>query len=425
MAERKYLTVTALNRYLKYKFDHDENLQTILLKAEISNFKRHSRGHLYLTLKDDTSQISAVMFQGNTRSLHFEPKDGDKVIVEGHISVYEPYGTYQVYINKLDLDGIGDLYLAYEQLKQDLQKQGLFEESHKVKLPQYPKVVGVITSPTGAAVRDIINVVSIRYPLAKIIVYPALVQGTDAKVSISKQINQANQDGYADVLIVGRGGGSIEDLWGFNEEIVARAIYASKIPLISAVGHETDFTIADFVADVRASTPSHAAELAVPSKTDIIKYLKNAMTRISVSLKQANERSIKHYLQVVSNVTFQRPEKITESKHLALLYLEDKLNAYKPQKRIEHLKESILQYRMRINQIEKSILKEKQSRFLVTTQKLDLVNPLNIMQKGFTIVKQQDTIRKSVKEVDETQSLTVQFHDGELDCSIIRKVKKQ
>ncbi|MCK4552450.1 MAG: exodeoxyribonuclease VII large subunit, partial [Tenericutes bacterium] len=285
--ERKYLTITALNRYLKYKFDNDQNLQKILIKAEISNFKHHSRGHMYLTLKDDKAQISAVIFASNTKSLNFKPKDGDKVIVEGHISVYEPYGTYQVYIRKMDLDGIGDLYLAYELLKEKLEKLGLFEIEHKQPLPKYPKSIGVVTSPTGAAVKDIINVLSLRYPLARIIIYPALVQGINSKKSISDQINQANRDNLVDVLIIGRGGGSIEDLWPFNEEVVARSIYASKIPIVSAVGHETDFTISDFVSDVRASTPSHADELCVPNKIDILETINNSEDRLKASLSNS------------------------------------------------------------------------------------------------------------------------------------------
>lgn len=423
--ERKYLTVSALNRYLKYKIDHDDNLQQILLKAEISNFKRHSRGHLYLTLKDDSSQISAMMFASNTKALHFDPKDGDNVIIEGHISVYEPYGTYQVYIHKMELDGIGDLYLAYEQLKKDLEQRGLFKDEHKQMLPKYPKTIGVITSPTGAAVRDIINVISMRYPLAKIIVYPALVQGVSAKESISDQINKANQDRFADVLIIGRGGGSIEDLWGFNEEVVARAIYASKIPIISAVGHETDYTIADFVSDVRASTPSHAAELAVPSKEDLMKYLDNAQVRISVLLKQNLEHRIRHFNQMIQNNYFQNPKKILESKQLSLLYIDDKLNAYKPAKQIETFQGNLKHYQERLSSIIKQILQTRQQRFISLSEKLDLVNPLNIMKKGFTIVTQNNAIQKSVHDVKTDQQVTVAFHDGELDCNIVKKRVKQ
>ncbi len=424
MSERKYLTVTALNRYLKYRFDNDDNLQSILLKAEISNFKRHSRGHLYLTLKDDNSQISAVMFVGDTKKLNFNPKDGDKVIVEGHVTVYEPYGTYQVYINKLDLDGIGDLYLAYEKLKEELGKKGFFDEAHKKPLPKFPKTVGVITSPTGAAVRDIINVISIRYPLAKIIVYPALVQGVSAKESIADQINLANRDNFADVLIVGRGGGSIEDLWAFNEEIVARAIYASRVPIISAVGHETDFTIADFTSDLRASTPSHAAEIAVPSKKDILKLLESSKERLNASLGQNLELAKKHLEQASKANILRNPAKLTENLKLRLLYLEDKLNAYKPSRQIDRHIESIASYRIRLNQRINALFRNSITDFLNLSEKLELVNPLGIMKKGFTIVKQDDAIRKSILEIDEERNIDVEFHDGNLNCKIIKKVVK-
>ena len=417
--ERKYLTVTALNRYLKYKFDNDINLQKILLKAEISNFKRHSRGHLYLTLKDDKSEISSVMFLGNTSSLNFLPKNGDKVIVEGHISIYEVRGTYQIYIKKMSLDGIGDLYLAYEKLKEELEKLGMFKDDHKLPIPKFPRTVGVITSPTGAAVRDVINVISIRYPLAKIIVYPALVQGPDAKASIVNQIEAANQDKLVDVLIVGRGGGSIEDLWAFNEEMVARAIYKSTIPIISAVGHETDFTIADFVSDMRASTPSHAAELCVPSQKDIVKLLANYKDRLRVSLSLKNEFNYKHFKQVISSNVFKNPEKVFENTKLKLLYLEDKLNAYKPKKQIEHYQENIVSYTSRLNQKIGNVITAYSKNFISLTEKLELVNPLAIMKKGYTVVKQDKNIKKSVKDIDQSKPLEINFHDGALDCQVI------
>ena len=422
--ERKYLTVTALNRYLKFKFDQDTNLQKILLKAEISNFKHHSRGHLYLTLKDDNSQIQAVMFASNTKALNFKPKDGDQVIVEGHIAVYEPYGTYQVYIKKMDKDGVGDLYLAYEMLKEKLEKLGLFAESHKQPLPKYPKTIGVITSPTGAAIRDIINVISIRYPLAKIIVYPALVQGVNAKESISEQINQANRDNLVDVLIVGRGGGSIEDLWAFNEEVVARSIYASKIPIISAVGHETDFTIADFVSDKRASTPSHAAEICVPNKVDLIENINDYTVRLANSLNNIYELAKGNYTKIVKSNIIANPEKILETRKLKLIYLEDKLVAYKPAKQIEFYYDTIKNYQIRLSQIITNLLKENQNRFNNQIDKLELVNPLSIMKKGYTITKQDNQIKKSIKEINESKTITVDFHDGSLDCKINKKVVK-
>ena len=422
--ERKFLTVSALNRYLKFKFDNDQNLQKILLKAEISNFKHHSRGHLYLKLKDNSASIDAVMFASSTKTLNFKPKDGDQVIVEGHISIYEPYGTYQLYIKKMDLDGIGDLYLAYEQLKEKLEKLGMFSEEHKKPLPKYPQNIGVITSPTGAAVRDIINVLSIRYPLARVIIYPALVQGVNAKESVADQINNANIDELVDVLIVGRGGGSIEDLWAFNEEVVARAIYASKIPIISAVGHETDFTIADFVSDVRASTPSHAAEIAVPSKTDLLNTISKYMDRMQTSLSRASEAANKYFKQVTQSNIIANPEKITENIKLKLIYLEEKLTAYKPSKQIEHYRENIHNYQLRFHQIIYTILRDKQNRFVSSTEKLDLVNPLSIMKKGYTIVKQDQTIKKSVAEIDESSNIDVEFHDGYLNCEILKKVVK-
>ncbi len=440
--ERKYLTVSAVNRYLKYKFDNDVNLQSILLKAEISNFKRHSRGHLYLTLKDETSEISAVMFQGNTRSLTFDPKDGDKVIIEGHISIYEPRGSYQVYIKKMDIDGIGDLYLAYEKLKKELEEKGYFSSDHKQSLPRYPKTVGVITSPTGAAVRDIMNVISLRYPLAKIIVYPALVQGVNAKDSIEDQIKQANKDQFVDVLIVGRGGGSIEDLWAFNELNVAMAIYNSKIPIISAVGHETDFTIADFVSDLRASTPSHAAEICVPSKQDILENISNSVERFNISLNNIYLDKQTRFKKIISSNVLVNPEKLTENTLLKLSYLEDKLNAYKPDVQIKTFNDTINNYIIRMNQLvvnqldkqnthilniyqrldnkSNTLLYKKQNDFVNLTNKLDLVNPLSIMKKGYTVSKQDTHIKKSVKELDLNKDLIVDFYDG----SVITKIKE-
>lgn len=445
MKERTYLTVSSINRYLKYKFDNDVNLQSVLLKAEISNFKHHSRGHLYLTLKDETSEISAVMFSSHARNLNFSPKDGDKVIIEGHVSIYEPRGSYQVYIKKMEIDGIGDLYLAYEKLKKELEEAGYFKQSLKKPIPKYPKAIGVITSPTGAAVRDIINVISIRYPLTKIIVYPALVQGVNAKNSIAKQINQANIDQFVDTLIVGRGGGSIEDLWAFNELTVANAIFQSKIPIISAVGHETDFTIADFVADLRASTPSHAAEIAVPNKTDMIESIIQSMNRLNVSLQNIYVDKETRFKRIIRSNILNNPDKITENTVLKLSYLEDKIHAYKPSELIKNYQERIKNLTIRLEtssnnfmmnrindfknlskrvmNVETNLLTVKQNAFLSLASKLDLVNPLSIMKKGYTITKQDNQIKKSVKELDVSKELLVEFHDGSV-ITEIKEVKK-
>ncbi len=416
---RQYLTVTALNRYLKYKLDHDSELQSILLKAEISNFKRHSRGHLYLTLKDETSQISAIMFVSNTKSLNFNPKDGDKVIIEGYISVYEAYGTYQIYIQKMDLDGIGDLYLAYEKLKDELQKAGWFASEHKQPLPKYPKTVGVITSPTGAAVRDIINVINNRFPLTKIIVYPALVQGVSAKESIVEQIEKANRQKLVEVLIVGRGGGSIEDLWAFNELIVAKAIYNSKIPIISAVGHETDFTISDFVSDLRASTPSHAAELAVRNKKEVLSEINDYQARIKLALKNQYQLANKHYQQVVKNTMFQNPLRLIQTKELAYSNLYERLLKNNPRKIIDLQRDKIDNLLKQVKSEYKHYLNQKNSYYHNLIEKLELVNPLNIMKKGFAIIKQDDVIKKNYQEIDQSKSLSISITGGEITAKII------
>ena len=272
MNNEKYITITQLTRYIKYKIDNDINLQEVFLKGEISNFKAHTRGHYYFTIKDENSRINAIMFVSQTKKLKFLPEDGMKVLATGKISVYEANGGYQIYVSDMLEDGVGNLYIAYEQLKKKLEANGLFDKDKKKPIPKIPKRVGVITAPTGAAIRDIISTIKRRFPLTEIILLPALVQGADAAPSIVKQIKNA-ENYNLDTLIVGRGGGSIEDMWCFNDEEVANAIYNCPIPIISAVGHEIDFTIADFVADLRAPTPTGAAELAVPNRIDVINYI--------------------------------------------------------------------------------------------------------------------------------------------------------
>ena len=285
--EKRFLTVGALTKYIKRKFDADPHLHDCLVKGEISNFKQHSSGHMYFTLKDDKARILAVMFSSANRRMKFTPENGMKVLVRGDVTVYEGSGQYQIYVHDMQPDGVGDLYLAFEQLKEKLTKEGLFAVEHKKPIPKFPATVGVVTSPTGAALRDIITTIKRRYPIAKILILPALVQGDQAAPSITDAINQANEKKHGiDVLIVGRGGGSIEELWAFNEEIVARAIYESTIPIISAVGHETDFTIADFVADLRAPTPTGAAELAVPHIDEWIERVLTKQTRIMRAMKE-------------------------------------------------------------------------------------------------------------------------------------------
>ncbi|MFA7560776.1 MAG: exodeoxyribonuclease VII large subunit [Candidatus Izemoplasmatales bacterium] len=416
---REYLTVTALNRYLKFKFDNDSELQNVLLKAEISNFKRHSRGHLYLTLKDDSSQISAIMFVSNTSKLKFLPKDGDKVIVEGYVSVYEAYGNYQIYIQRMSLDGVGDLYLAYEKLKADLEKKGYFSEEHKLKIPLYPKSIGVITSPTGAAIRDIINIVNNRFPMTQIIVYPALVQGISAKESLVKQLQIANQQKLVDVIIIGRGGGSIEDLWAFNEEIVAKAIYDSKIPVISAVGHETDFTISDFVASVRASTPSHAAELAVRNYRDVLEEIYDYKNRARLALKNLYMAKSNELIRTVSSPYLTNPLRLIETKELNYSSLSERLFKTNPLSSIERRKDKLVSLNKNIDTYFQYYVQKRKASFDNLIEKLELVNPLNIMKKGFAIVKQNGVIKKTLSEIDKSDQLDILLTGGEITAKIL------
>ena len=293
MNNKKYITVTQLNRYLKFKIENDPNLGLIFLRGEISNFKNHTRGHFYFTLKDETSRINAIMFSTNTKKIKFMPSDGMKVLVTGRISLYEASGGYQIYVEEMIEDGVGNLYIAFEQLKERLQKEGLFNPEHKKKIPKIPNKIGIITASTGAAIKDILSTIKRRFPLCETILFPTLVQGEFAKDDIVKNLKIAD-DYNLDVIIVGRGGGSIEDLWPFNEEIVARAIYEAKTPIISAVGHEIDWTISDFVADMRAPTPTGAAEMAVPNKEDVINYIEQIKIRLIKNINNQNSVLLFH-----------------------------------------------------------------------------------------------------------------------------------
>ena len=320
-----YISVGQLNNYLKRKFEVDSHLEHVYLKGEISNSKLHSRGHLYFSLKDETSVIGAIMFARDVSALNFDPKEGTKVFVEGKVTVYEATGKYQIIVNKMIPDGIGALYIAYEKLKKKLAEEGLFDKEHKRPIPKYPKRIGIVTAPTGAAIRDILSTIKRRYPICETILFPALVQGDTAKESIVKNISLA-QDYDLDVLIVGRGGGSIEDLWAFNEEIVARAIYASKVPVISAVGHEVDFTIADFVADLRAPTPTGAAEMAVPNMSDVFKNIDTLKIRLNENINNKINLYKKRLDALENSYILKNPMSIYEIKEQKLSAFIDKLN---------------------------------------------------------------------------------------------------
>src|SRR5690625_4409574 len=402
-----YLTVTALTKYLKRKMDIDPHLQQVWLKGEISNFNHHNRGHMYLTLKDDQARIQSVMFAGNNRTLKFMPENGMNVLVKGHVSVFEPYGQYQLYIQSMEPDGIGSLYLAYEQLKEKLAKEGLFDETKKKKIPTFPKHIGIITSPTGAAVRDIITTIKRRYPIAHMTVIPAIVQGDLAPKSIKRAIEKANKQSFLDVLIVGRGGGSIEELWGFNHEEVAMAIFHSKILVISAVCHETDQTICEFVADHRASTPTGAAEVAVQSQIELKEKITTIRRSLNRTLQSKLRNSQNHLKRLKQSYAFRYPDQLIKQKEQELdkhteriekvlmklfqvkkdkyKQIQKRFISKKPETKINASIDQLAYLIKQLNQNVEHIAEKKAKQLSLMLEKLTLLNPLEIMKRGFAI----------------------------------------
>ena len=326
MNVEQYITVADLNKYIKNLMDNNATLQNVYLKGEISNFKAHSRGHWYFTLKDETSRINAVMFSFNASKIKFTPIDGMKVLVNGKISLYEASGSYQIYVTDMMSDGVGNLHIAFEQLKKKLESEGLFDKKYKKRVPKIPKKIGIVTAPTGAAIKDILSTIKRRFPICQTILFPALVQGELAAPSIVEQIKKA-QEYDIDTLIIGRGGGSIEDLWAFNEEIVARAVFECKIPIISAVGHEIDFTISDFVADLRAPTPTGAAEMAVPNFKDILNYITQVNIRLNEALNKKIDYLNLHLTKIKNSYILKNPISMYEMKEQKLDILIDKLSS--------------------------------------------------------------------------------------------------
>jgi exodeoxyribonuclease VII large subunit len=416
----KYVTISDLNRYIKAKFDTDIHLQRVYLKGEISNFKRHTRGHLYFTLKDENSRINAVMFASSVGSLKFLPEDGMKVLVSGRITVYEANGGYQIYVDTMEQDGLGNLYIEYEKLKKKLAAEGLFDPKHKRSLPRYPQKIGIITAPTGAAIRDILSTIKRRYPLCSTILFPALVQGTGAKESIVQALAAA-QDYDLDLIICGRGGGSIEDLWAFNEECVAQAIYASKIPIISAVGHEIDFTIADYVADLRAPTPTGAAEMAVPSISDINIYLNQLKLRCNEKITNIIKTKTTTLNNIKASYILKNPLALYEIKEQKLDNLIDTLNKYM----LNYLNITKTKYLHIIsNNILKKptlLLENKEHDYQLLINKLELLNPLNILKKGYSVVTKNNQVIKDVKELQLKDKVKIKLSVGEISAEVIGK----
>lgn len=462
--EKNYITITQLSKYLKYKFDGDPNLTNVYLKGEISNFKAHTRGHFYFTLKDEDSRINAVMFASSASKLKFIPIDGMKVLVTGKVTVYEATGGYQIYVNDMLEDGVGNLYIAFEQLKKKLESEGLFDKSHKKKIPRMPKKVGIVTASTGAAIRDILTTIKRRYPITETILFPALVQGKDAASDIAKKIEIANTYDI-DTLIVGRGGGSIEDLWPFNEEIVARAIYNSKVPIISAVGHEVDFTIADFVADLRAPTPTAAAELAVVDVNTVIDYLEKAKTRSYQSIRKLIENKTLVLNNLKESYILKKPTNIYEVKEQLLdilidrtnismkniiekynvrlfkttnsyvlnnpsiLYLSKKENLKNIYHRLNKEIEIILtNTKSKMFKLENSFVlnnpsilyKYKEQNLMSIISKLEVLNPLNTLKRGYAIIKKDEKVINNIKDISKDDKLTIQIKNGNIEAKVMK-----
>ncbi len=422
MEESKYLKISEINNYIKSLLDRDSFLNKIYLKGEVSNFKNHTTGHLYFTLKDDSSRINAVMFASNAAKLTFTPEDGMNVLVEGRISAYPAQGSYQIYIEKMEVDGLGNLYIEYEKLKKKLASEGLFNKEYKKPIPKYPEKIGVVTASTGAAVRDIMSTIKRRFPICQAILFPSLVQGKDAAPNIVEQIKKADEFGV-DTIIVGRGGGSIEDLWAFNEEIVARAIFECQTPIISAVGHEIDWTIADFVADLRAPTPTGAAEMAVPTILDLNTLLDNYRIRLNKNIKSMINTKFITLRNLRHSFVLKNPMTIYEVKLQKFSNLIENLNNTMDKTIIS---KKIVYDKIMASPILKnpySLFDKKKNKYELLVNTLKLVNPLNILEKGYSLVKVDDKLVKSSKDIKLKDKVNVKLHEGEFEA-VVSKIKE-
>ena len=395
----KYLTVTAVTKYIKYKIDTDDNLKCIFIKGEISNCKYHSTGHIYFSIKDENSILNAIMFSTNAKKLTFTPNDGMKVLITGRISVYEAAGRYQIYIEEMIEDGVGNLYAEFEKLKKKLETKGLFDSNHKKDIPKMPSKVGVITASTGAAIRDIVSTIKRRFPICEIYLFPSLVQGENASKDLVNKLLQADNYGV-DVIIIGRGGGSIEDLWAFNDEELANTIYNAKTPIISAVGHEVDFTICDFVSDLRAPTPTGAAELAVPNMSDIMINLEHLKIRLNESLNK----------------------KIDYNK-LLLNNLKNSFVLKNPMLLYENKKQNIDLYFEKLNNMMNYRLERTNTKFSNLINKLELLNPLSVLSKGYSVTYKDDKVIKDASKLKKNDSVTIRLYNGLFEAKV-EEIKK-
>ncbi|ETY74523.1 exodeoxyribonuclease VII large subunit [Lactiplantibacillus fabifermentans] len=438
---QQYLTVSALTQYIKRKFEVDPYLGKVYLTGEISNYRPRPNTHQYFSLKDDHAKISAIMFKSAFAKVKFQPEVGMKVLVVGRISLYEPTGSYQIYVERMEPDGIGALYQAYEQLKEKLATEGLFSAPKK-PLPRFPKRIAVVTSRSGAVIRDIITTARRRFPIAQIVLFPAQVQGDAAAPEIARQIERANATGNFDTLIIGRGGGSIEDLWPFNEEVVARAIAASDLPVISSVGHETDTTIADLVADVRAATPTAAAELAVPVYNDVLLQLNQDRTRVFNAFQNYVQRDRQRLNKLSGSYVFTQPNRLYEgylqkldflnerlrqagqnnvnAASQQLLQLNQRLQQQTPIHRVRQAQTQVANLQQRLVRNTQLVYQNKQQQLARTVQSLDLLSPLKIMSRGYAFVTADEQIVHGTKQLKPDQTVAIHFSDGEATAQITK-----
>ena len=463
MINEEYITVSRLNKYVKSQMARDPKLKKVYLKGEISNYTEYSSGHHYFTIKDEKSSISAVMFQFSAKKLKFTPEDGMNVLVKGEVSIYPATGKYQIIVRQMIEDGVGNLYVAYNQLKNRLEKEGLFDSEHKKPIPKFPKRIGVVTAQTGAAIHDIITTIERRWPLCEVYLFPSLVQGEGSASNIAKQI-QYSQNFNLDTLIVGRGGGSMEDLWSFNEEIVAKAIFESDTPVISAVGHEVDFTIADFVADKRAPTPTAAAEMAVPDYIEI----RNQLDSLNIRLREVVNKQMDSYSQRLIHIKnrplFKNPEEIYSQKEMELDKSKEKLNYYsnrlirEKENKLIRLKDSYylrnpydltdkkemryteasIKLKKEMDDVIKSkerslirakefytlrnpqaLTENKEQRFLELFNKLELLNPMLTIKRGYTLTKKDGKVVSKSKELNKGDRIEIEFSDGNVDSEVL------
>ena len=394
---QQVLSITQINEYIRGKMDADVLLNQVAVRGEISNYKMYPSGHHYFTLKDESSALKAVMFKSNAIRLRFRPENGMKVIAMGKISVFPRDGAYQLYCTAMTVDGVGDLHVAFEQLKKKLAAQGLFDPAHKKPLPKYPGTIGIITSSAGAAVHDMLRILKKRYPLTQVKLLPVRVQGVEAPGEIAAAIQYANYHKLADLLIVGRGGGSMEDLWAFNDERVAYAIYESEIPVISAVGHEPDVTISDYVADLRAATPSNAAELAVPDQDALVQSLDAMSSAMETALNRQIKAARQHLDVLQRSPALQSPDSYLQQKEKSLELLKNRLIA-----------------------AENQIISRNNQRYIALTAKLDAMSPLKVLTRGYSMAQNEDgNVIRSVRQVEAGERITVSLSDGKLSATVM------